>query len=85
MIPNEGPKLPFLKKGETTVIIQDPRTPEQIEADRQQAAEALNGQLFADPGSEPQLVQPQAPECPWARPSTRNTPYLAELLTAMAW
>ena len=79
------PQMPLPPGATMALIIQDPRTPEQVELDRQRAAEALNGHLFTDPGLEPQLAQPQRPECPWARPSTRNTPYLVELLTALAW
>ena len=74
------PKMPLPPGATMALIIQDPRSPEQVEADRLRAAEALNGHLFADPGLEPQLVQAQEPECPWARPPTRNTPYLVDLL-----
>ena len=74
------PQMPLPPGATMALIIQDPRTPEQVELDCQRAAEALNGRLFVDPESEPQLVQPQAPECPWARPSTRTTPYLVDLL-----
>ena len=76
------PQMPLPPGATMALIIQDPRTPEQVELDRQRAAEALNGRLFADPEPEPQLAQPQEPECPWARPSIRNTPYLVDLLHA---
>ena len=77
------PQIPLPPGAKLALIMQDPRTPEQVELDRQRAAEALNGQLFTDPEPEPQLAQPQGPECPWARPSIRNTPYLVDLLTAL--
>ena len=56
------PKMPLPDSATMALIIQDPRTPEEIELDRRRAAEALNGQLFADLDPEPQLVQPQGPE-----------------------
>ncbi len=79
------PKMPLPPGMGMALIIDDSRTSEQVERDRQRAAEALNGQLLADPEPEPQLAQPQWPECPWARPSTRNTPYLVDLLHAAQW
>ena len=79
------PQMPLPESATMALIIQDPRSPEQVELDRQRAAEALNGHLFSEPEPEQQLAQAPGPECPWARPSTRNTPYLVDLLIAPAW
>ena len=49
------PKMPLPEGATMALIIQDPRTPEQVELDRQRAAEALNGHLFTNPEPDPQL------------------------------
>ena len=51
------PKMSIASSTRLLLEIQDPRTPEEIERDRQRAAEKLTVQMFSNPEPKPEVVE----------------------------